>query len=145
MKANGSDCVKLVKGFYRALSRNDLSAARNALAPEILWMEPVVPGLWFSGTHSGVDDVFREIIEPAETTLNKPQLKMKKFFTVGDHVVAIGKFHGRSKATNLKLEAPLVHVWTLRNDKGVRVQAFHDILEWQATLGLTQIQSKMAA
>ena len=145
MKATGSENVKLVKGFYRALSRVDWSEAQKALAPEILWMEPVVPGLWFSGTHSGVDDLFKEVIEPAERSLGKPQLKMKKFVAVGDHVVAIGKFHGRSKATNLDLDASVVHVWTLRNGRGVRVEAFHDILEWQAALGLTQIQSRMAA
>ena len=146
MKPTGSENLKLVKGFYRALTLHDWSAARNVLDPEIQWLEPVVPGLWFGGMHSGVESVFREVIDPAERILDKPEMKMKKFFNVGDHVIALGSFHGKTKSTNMKLDAPICHVWTIHDTRAVRVECFHDLLEWDAALGLTKIQpQKMAA
>ena len=146
MKPTRSENLKLVKGFYRALTSHDWSAARNVLASEIQWLEPVVPGLWFGGTHAGIDSVFREVIEPAEKILEKPEMKMKKFFDVGDHVIVFGKYHGKTKSTSMKLNAPLCHVWTIHDSRAVRVECFHDLLEWDAALGLTTIQAqKMAA
>jgi hypothetical protein len=47
--------------------------------------------------------------------------------------------------TDLKLDAPTAHIWTLVNGKAVRFEAIHDVLEWQVALGLTSVQSERLA
>ena len=145
MKKTGSENARRVKGFYCAMSGGDWSAARSFLDADIQWVEPNVPGLWFSGTHYGSDAVFKKIIDVVYDKFENFHVRMKRVFAVGDHVVALGSFHGRGKTTGLKLDARVAHVWTLRDGKAIRFQAFHDTLEWQVALGTTSVQSKLMA
>jgi ketosteroid isomerase-like protein len=145
MKKIERENVRLVRAFYCAMSGGDWSAARNLLDPEITWVEPNTPGLWFSGTHYGADSVFKKIIEAAYDKFDNFHVTIKKEFGVGDQVMALGSFHGRSKTTGLKLDARTAHVWTLREGKAIRFQAFHDALEWQVALGITSVQGKLMA
>lgn len=145
MKKNERDNVHLVKEFYRALSSGDWTTARDVLDAEVTWIEPTLPGLWFSGTHHGADAVFKKIIEPAYDKFEHFRVRMKSFFPVGDHVVTIGRFHGRARATDLKLNASAASLWTLREGKAVQVELFHDALEWQVSLGMTSLQTKLMA
>jgi len=115
------------------------------LDPKVQWIEPAVPGLWFGGTHHGRESVFREVIEPVQDKIDHSLLKIKWFYAVGDHVVAIGNFHGRAKATGMTLEAPTAHVWTLRNRNAIRLEAFHDILAWESAMGLAFTQPEQEA
>lgn len=137
--------VKVVKEFYRAMAGDDWSAARSVLDPNVQWIEPNIAGVWFSGTHYGSTAVFKEIVETVRDKFDDFQMKMKKFFAVGDYVIVLGRIHGRSKTTELKLDTPAAYVWRISEGKAVRVEAFHDILEWQVVLGLTSMQTKLAA
>lgn len=146
MKDKAHENIKLVKSFYAAASSGELGSARSLLDPDVEWIEPGLPGLWFSGTHRGAEAVFKEVIGPTNEKIEKFRVKMRKFFAVGDHVVAIGSFRGRSKATGKELDATTAHVWTLRNGKAVRFEGFHDATEWREALGLNQPEpQRMAA
>jgi ketosteroid isomerase-like protein len=145
MKKTERANARLVRGFYLSMSGGDWTAGRSFLDPDIQWCEPSIPGLWFSGTHFGTDAVFKKIIEVGYDKFDDFHLRIKKVFAVGDHVVALGTFHGRGKTTGLKLDARTAHVWTLREGKAIRFQAFHDALEWQVALGVTSVQSKLMA
>lgn len=90
MKDKARENIKLLKGFSAAVSRGELGSARSLLDPEVEWIEPGLPALWFGGTHRGADAVFKEVIGPANEKIEKLRVKMRKFFSVGDHVVAIG-------------------------------------------------------
>ncbi len=146
MKDQSYENIKLLKSFYEAASRGEVGPARDALDPNVEWIEPNLPGLWFSGTHRGIEAVFKEVIGPTTEKLERFRVKMKKFYAVGDHVVAVGSFRGRGKATGKDLNAPTAHVWTLRNGKAVRFEAFHDPARWREALGLAQPEpQRMAA
>lgn len=146
MKEVGAENVKVIKGFYKALADNDWSLARTVLDPDIEWNEVAAPGLWFNGKRYGSDAVFKKVIDPTYGKLEGFEVKMKKFFAVGQNVIAIGHFCGRGKTTQLKLNAPTAHIWTLAEGKAVRFQGFHDALEWQVVLGTTTVQAQgMAA
>jgi ketosteroid isomerase-like protein len=45
MKETTYKNVKLLKGFYEAVSRGDMDAARTLLDPNVEWIEPYLPGL----------------------------------------------------------------------------------------------------
>ena len=70
---------------------------------------------------------------------------MKKFFAVGEHVVAIGTLCGWGKSTQHELKADTAHVWTLREGKAVRFEAFHDPMNWREVMGLVPDTQRMAA
>jgi ketosteroid isomerase-like protein len=138
--------IKLLKSFYDAASRGDFGPVSQALDPNVEWIEPNVPGLWFSGTHRGADAVWKEVIGPTVDKIDKFRVNMKQFFGVGDHIVAIGYFRGWGKATGKELDAATAHICTLRNGKIVRFEAFHDSACWLETLGLAQAEpQRMAA
>jgi len=146
MKDQRHENIKLVKSFYAAVSRGELAAARNQLDTDVEWIEPGLAGLWFSGTHRGAEAVLREVIVPASEKIETFRVKIRKFFGVGDHVVAVGGFRGVVKATGKDLDAATAHVWTLRNGKAVRFEGFHDVSEWREALGLAQVEpQRMAA
>jgi uncharacterized protein len=126
--------IKLLKAFYGAAAMGDWDSAAKVLDPDVEWIEPNLPGLWFSGRHWGSDTVYKRVIEPTLEKIANLRVKMKKFFVIGDHVVAVGTFHGRGRITGRDLEAPTAHVWTLRNGKAVRFEAFHDPLTWREAL-----------
>jgi uncharacterized protein len=136
MKETAYRNIKLLKGFYDAVSHGQLEAARTLLAPNVEWVEPSLPGLWFSGTHRGAEAVVKDVILPATEKLEHFHLKMKKFFAVGDHVIAIGSFRGRNRYTQLELEADTAHIWTFRQGKAVRFEGIHDPSSWEEVLGL---------
>lgn len=136
MKEQAYKNIRLVKSFYAAVSSGSFDTARAVLAPDVEWIEPNLPGLWFSGTHRGAEAVFKEVYGPAVEKLEKFCLKMRKFFAVGDHVIALGKFCGRNRYSHTELNGETAHVWTIHKGKAIRFEAFHDPSSWEETLGL---------
>jgi len=126
--------ILIVKEFYRALSHGDPAQARSVLAPEIEWSEPSEEGLAFGGTHHGTEGVFKEVINVIHDKIRDFQIKPIKFLGVGDMVFVLGRSTGRGRVTDLKLDAPTAHIWTLRNGKAVNFEAFHDVPAWRTAL-----------
>jgi ketosteroid isomerase-like protein len=146
MKKYAQENIRLLKGFYAAASGGNFGPVRDALDPNVEWIEPNVPGLWFSGTHRGADAVWQEVIAPTVEKIDSFRVNMRKFYGVGDHIIAIGYFRGRDKATGKELDAATAHICTLRNGRIVRFETFHDTASWLETLGLTQAEpQRMAA
>ncbi len=136
----------MLERFYEAASHGQFEAVRGVLDPNVEWIEPSVPGLWFSGTHRGAEAVWKEVMAPGAEKFENFKLKIRKFHPVGDHVVALGFFHGRCKATGKELDAATAHVSTLRNGRITRFEAFHDSANWLETLGLADPEpQRMAA
>jgi len=145
MNTRESEHVEAIKKFYHHMAENDWMKAREFLDPEIEWIEPKLEGLWFSGRHDGVNSIWREVLEKAGDSVEKVHWKMRKFFAIGDHVVVIGKIHGRGRATQIKLAAPVAHIWTFDDGRAVRLEALHDIDQWKVVMGLTALQSQRLA
>ncbi len=146
MKTHAQENIRCLKAFYDAVSRGDLGLVREGLDPNVEWIEPNIPGLWFSGTHRGPDAVWKEVMAPTAEKIDGFRLKVKHFYAIGDHVLAIGYFHGRARMTGRQLDAATAHICTLRNGKIVRSEAFHDSANWLETLGLAQPEpQRMAA
>ena len=145
MKDKASENIRLLKSFYAAVASGDLISARGTLDPDVEWVEPYVPNLWFSGIHRSPESVLKQVLEPITEKIRNYRIKIKKFFAFGDHVIAIGTLRGRGKFNHRELDAPTAHVWTLRSGKVVRFEAFHDPASWQDALGLPQLESERMA
>ncbi len=145
MNDQARENIKVVKNLYKFLSLHELNALRDNLDSEVEWIEPAIQGLWFGGTRRGMEAVLKEVLEPAFDKIERFHAKMKKFYAVGDHVIAIGSMRGRGKLTQEPLAADTVHVWTFRNGKVIRFEGFHDPEEWRKTLGLSGAEPQALA
>ena len=142
---NGKENIGIIKDFYRALSNGDPGYAGSVLAPEIEWDEPSPDELPFGGRHQGSKAVFKDVINTIHDAIRDFEFRPKKFFAVGDMVIVLGHSAGRGRVTDLKLEAPTAHLWTLRDGKAVKLQAFHDLSQWRAALGKRAEPERLAA
>jgi ketosteroid isomerase-like protein len=146
MKIHDHENIKLVKRFYESIDRGDLGPARDLLDRNVEWREPDLPGVWFNGTHYGADAVWREVIEPTGARFDHFRLRMRRFYAVGDRVVALGCFQGKVRKTGKALEASTAHICTVRHGKIVKFEAFHDEARWREALALDQPElQRMAA
>ncbi|MGO8749287.1 MAG: nuclear transport factor 2 family protein [Thermoguttaceae bacterium] len=130
--------VKTVRDVYGAFARGDFASV--TLDPQIEWIEPDVPDLWFSGTHHGPDAVLREVIEPATEKLDAFHVQCDQFLDAGDHVLVTGHFQGRGKETGVELNAPFAHVWTIHDGKAVRFQDYTDTANWLSALNRLHVE-----
>ena len=130
--------LNAVHDFYGAIARGDF--AHSMLDPQIEWIEPHVPDLWFSGTHHSPAEVLSEVIEPTFENFDDFRVECEEFLDAGDRVIVTGHFSGRAKDTGIALYAPFAHIWTLRGDKAVRFQSFTDTANWLYALYRIQVE-----
>jgi uncharacterized protein len=137
--------IELIRSCYQAVDRKDFNTIRKAMDANIEWIEPEASGLWSQGAHRGPDAVFKEVIEPAFDKVADFRVEANQFLQVGEHIVVLGRFRGRGKNTGKELNANTVHIWTLRDGKIVRFQAYHDIANWLEALGTTAYEAQRLA
>lgn len=54
------------------------------------------------------------------------QVEMEELVEAGDRVVAIGHTRGRVRANQREFDVRAIHVWTLRDGKVIRFEAYID-------------------
>ena len=113
-----------VRRLYEA--RGNPEILRQVLAPDVRW--EVVPGFPHSGTYlgvSGVFDFFTHLFGEFEDWHTEPS----EFFETADHVIAVGTYSGRAKATGKSFESRFAHIWTMRDGVIVRLQQCADTVQ----------------
>ena len=78
----------VVRGLYEARARNDLTAAADLLAPDVVWHEPYD----YLGTLNGRDAVMDAIRQSMEETRGTFSLAVTDLLASDDHVVALVDF-----------------------------------------------------
>jgi uncharacterized protein len=116
--------VLAVRRLYEA--RGNPNIVKTVLAPDVRW--EVVEGFPHSGIYqglNGVSDFFKRLSGDFEDWHTEPS----EFFETGDHVVAIGTYSARAKATGKTFKARFAHVWTVRDGVIVRLQQCADTVQ----------------
>lgn len=57
-----------------------------------------------------------------------------EYLDAGDNVIAVGVYRGRVIANGNHVEAPFVHIWTVRNKRLVRMRQFTDTVKFARAL-----------
>jgi ketosteroid isomerase-like protein len=127
--------VNIVQGAYEAFGRGDIPNVLANFDPQIEWIEPDVPGAWFSGIHHGSETVAQEVFAGVPKFMEEFRIETEEFLDAGDSVVVLGRFRGRGKSTGKELNSPFAHVWKLHNGKAMRFQNYEDTLNWLRALG----------
>ena len=115
----------IVRRFYDALGRGDVSAALLLLDPHVEWTEAErFP--YYGGTWHGRQAVLDNLLKRLPDDWDGFSAKAHEFVSEGDRVVSLGTYSGTFKKTGRLLSAAFAHVWTVRGDKLARFDMHTD-------------------
>jgi len=123
-KQNANDNVAVVRRLYDA--RGNPEIIRQVLTPDVRW--EVVEGFPYSDVYlglKGVSDFFTRLLSDFEDWRTEPS----EFFETGDHVIAVGAYSAKAKATGKTFKARFAHVWTMRDGVIARLQQVADTVQ----------------
>ena len=122
-----SENENLLKKFYSGVLDKKLW-----LDPNVSW--EVSDGFPFGGTYIGIDAVlngfFPKLLEKFDDWNALPE----EFFEVDDNVIVAGRYAGIVKSTKNKIDAPFVHIWTIKNGKATRLRQFTDTAKFHEVI-----------
>lgn len=127
------DNVAVVKGIYEAFGRADMHTVFELVHPrcEILAPSRLPWGGQYRG-HEGLEDFVGKLAGAVEG-----KAEIERYIDDGEgHVVAIGRARGRVPATGREYDVPEAAVWTVREGKVVRFEAYVDVLPVREALGI---------
>jgi ketosteroid isomerase-like protein len=110
--------VEIIAELYQALARHDLAALLNLIDPEIKVSQTrLLP--WGGEYHGfeGVQQFFAELFRSVES-----RLSVDEFVDAGDRIIVIGTTRGHVRATGATFNIRAVHVWTVKDGRGVRFE-----------------------
>ncbi len=108
--------LDLVRRFYEALARGDVSAVLSLLDTQVEWTEAErFP--YYGGTWREPQAVLNNLLIPLSRDWDGFSATAHEFVAEGDRVVALGTYSGTLKKTGRSFSAPFAHVWTAHGDK----------------------------
>jgi ketosteroid isomerase-like protein len=123
--------AEILRDAYEALNRGDTTAALDVLAPEVEWHES--RALPERDTYRGREEVgtlLRDFLEPWEDF----RQEVEEVRAVGDRVALFLHLVAEGRTSGARVDARYAHVWTMRDGKAVRVDAYYDRGEALAAL-----------
>jgi hypothetical protein len=128
-----NDNLPAVQRSYEAFSRGDLDGATAMMDDAIVWHQ--AQGLPHGGIYEGLANVRSNIFDPLdEQWWEDFDATPNEILTGDDHVVVIGRYTGKAKASGRPLDIPFAHVWKFRDGKAVRFHQFTDTRGWTDAL-----------
>ena len=125
------DNLALTRRIYDAFAGRDVATLLEVMDDDIVLRQaPELPwGGEFHG-HEGALTFFGTLIGTISSTVTAEGL-----FAAGDQVVQHGRTSGTVVATGAPFDVPEVHVWTFRDGRAVRFDAYIDTPAMLAALG----------
>jgi uncharacterized protein len=128
--------VDLARRGYEAFARGDLDAVFDELMhPEIEAHDP--PEVPDAAIYRGREAVRRDW-EQTSDMFEDFSIDVEESFDRGDEVVVFLRFRGRGRGSDAGLEAPMAHVWTIREGKAIRLRQFLNRADALEAVGLSE-------
>lgn len=126
--------AEAVRGAYAAFARGDLEGALAVMDEGIEWHQ--AQGLPHGGVYRGLAAVRTAVFDPLEAAWwDGFSADPDEVIGCGEHVVVLGRYTARAKATGARLDVPFAHVWRFRNGRAIRFHQFTDTRGWVEALG----------
>ena len=113
--------VQLVRDAYEAGRREDWDAFFGMCHPDFEWeTDPRVPN---PGVYRGREEIRRfaeDQAAPFDRTITQPE----QLLPSGDQVIALIRVRRRPRGTTAEINLAIAHLWTIRDGKAARCQAF---------------------
>ena len=125
--------VEAVRSSYEHFARGDLDGALAMMDADIVWHQ--AQGLPHGGTYHGLAAVREAVFEPLDDEWWEGfQADPEEILGSGDHVVVLGRYTAKAKASGSPLDVPFAHVWRFQDGKAVGFHQFTDTHGWRAAL-----------
>jgi ketosteroid isomerase-like protein len=128
--------VKTVQRGFDAVGRGDLSAMAAELAPEFEYV-PTGAFVGVRETSAGAEG-FMRFLESFWEEFNEPSIELRQLTDAGEAVLTWVTFRGRGTQSRAETSLDLWIVWTLRDGKLIRGQAFRSNDEARTAAGLSE-------
>jgi ketosteroid isomerase-like protein len=115
--------AEIVTCAYEALNRGDVEGALEPLADDAEWMEH--SDLPEAGCYRGIDSI-RTLLEGFLESWDDLHQEVETTRAERNRVLVQLHFRGTGRGSGVEVETRYAHLWTLREDKGVRVDAYYD-------------------
>jgi ketosteroid isomerase-like protein len=116
--------VNLARRGYEALARGDMEAVLELIDPdvevEVHTGRPDLPETETLRGHDGFLENLRLLDEVFEDVVVTPE----EFIEVGEELVVPIYTAGRGRASGIRVENRVTHIWTIRAGKATRFQVF---------------------
>ena len=122
--------LEIIKQAYSYLNEKDIPRYFSLMSPNVeLYQTEELP---WGGHYRGLDEskVFLSKIFP----LIDSSVEISNYIQAGNKTVAIGKTSGVAKQTGKKFSCNLAHVWTVKEQKIVRLEVYIDTDVMKAAL-----------
>lgn len=116
------NALEIVKQAYIYLNKKDIVNYFSLMSPNVEFYQ--TEELPWGGHYRGFDEskVFFSKFSP----LIDSEVEISHYIQAGDRIVAIGKTSGVAKQTGKKFSSNLAHVWTVKEEKIVRLEVYID-------------------
>ena len=125
--------VEVVRAALESFNEGGVEAVIEYLDPDVEWVAP--PEWLEEPVYYGHDGV-RHVSAIWRETFDEYRLDLEEVIDAGDHVVALVTRRGRIKRSEGDpIEQRIGYDWTVRDGKGVRVQAY---FSWEDALAAAE-------
>jgi ketosteroid isomerase-like protein len=125
--------VQIVQSLYEGWLQGDLGL--DKLDPDISIVESaVVPG---AASANGIAAVERYIASFAKYW-DEIRVEPEEYIDAGDLVIVVARLIGRGKSSGVAVDRLWTYVWTLRQGKALRMEAYADRHEALKAVGLEE-------
>ena len=115
--------VQAVRDSYGALNSGDIEATLAVTAPDVEWHES--SALPDAGVYRG-RDALRAFLEDFLESWERFHQVVEEVVVEGDRVALMIHLAARGRGSGADVDARYAHVWTLRDGRAVRVDAYYD-------------------
>ncbi|MGH9628494.1 MAG: nuclear transport factor 2 family protein [Bryobacteraceae bacterium] len=121
MEAN----IEVVRSAFDDFMREDIAALLDKLADDIEWNDPGSPAIPYAGSYHGRADVANFFARMAETT-EVLHFDPQQYLVSGNWVGVFGSWQARARRTGEVFESDWAMLFTVRDGRIIRFQAYVD-------------------
>jgi hypothetical protein len=124
---DAQDNKRIAMEAYRLFQSGDIPKMLTYVHDDAEWISPDAEGVPFAGSFHGKSEVARFFSELG-AALQPMRFVVNDVIAEGDKVVVTGDATWLVRSTGLTYENPWVHVFTMRDGKFIRTQAYYDTM-----------------
>lgn len=113
--------TSVVRALYKAINERDYDQGFALLDDRFEWHEP--EEAFLGGTHRGFEEVRRRIEMQLEV-FDEFTIEPEEFHEHGEHVAVPVRQRALGGASGVEVEIRIGHLWTVKNEKVVRLEVF---------------------
>jgi uncharacterized protein len=125
-----------IASMYEAFARGDIRAVLGMLAPAVEWNEAenfiYADRNPYLGPNAVLDGVFMRVGTEWDGFSATPE----EILSVGDTVIARGRYRGAYKTTRTQVDAQFVHVFKFKDGKIIQFQQYTDTAQFREAVSL---------